>query len=235
MDRENSRWSTGSPRRPGAVDQERQLLLHPLLSDELAERRRAQREVEIALLLGPRGRSALLDHGALIHPSCPAHLLQRVPQQILDVAVVGLEAGDRGARLLRGEPERQQRLADVGDRPRALEVALAAERSRRSITTRCATFLPTPGTTVSAATSPVTARRRASGASAERKASATFGPTPVTPVRASNEFRSSAEEKPYRTMASSRTTSACVHAGSCRRAGATRAPRWAPGPRSRSR
>src|SRR5438445_5697538 len=50
--------------------------------------------------------------------------------------------------------------------------------------TRPATFLPTPGTSVRAATSPLaTARRTASGVRSDSTASASFGPTPPTVTR----------------------------------------------------
>ena len=62
---------------------------------------------------------------------------------------------------------------------------------------RPATFLPTPGTRVSAAASPAaTARRTASGDSTESTARATLGPTPVTVTRWSNIARSSAVPNP---------------------------------------
>jgi hypothetical protein len=78
--------------------------------------------------------------------------------------------------------------------------------------TRWATFFPTPGTTVSAATSPeATARRSASAGRADRNASATFGPIPFTVTSRSKSERSSAEANPKSNMASSRT---CIRVNS---------------------
>jgi hypothetical protein len=66
--------------------------------------------------------------------------------------------------------------------------------------------LPTPGTTVSAETSPATtARRSESGASADRNASATLGPMPFTVISRSNSPRSSGPANPNSCIASSRT------------------------------
>ena len=62
---------------------------------------------------------------------------------------------------------------------------------------RAAVFLPSPGTEEMASESSVTsALRNASGVNVEQTASATFGPTPVTPSNASNIVRSDSVAKP---------------------------------------
>jgi hypothetical protein len=101
--------------------------------------------------------------------------LERFAEEILDRLAIDLHAAQRLGGFDGREAQLQQGVAHVSDSPPSL--------SRRSSTTRWATFLPTPGTTVSVAASPATtARRIASGRRAERKLSATLGPTPVTPV-----------------------------------------------------
>jgi len=66
--------------------------------------------------------------------------------------------------------------------------------------------LPHPGTSMSAArSSSSNARRRPLGECADNIANASFGPTPVVPISASNVSRSSRDGKPYNTIASSRT------------------------------
>src|SRR4030095_10238253 len=47
----------------------------------------------------------------------PTHVLERLAKEVLDGGVpVGCEAGHRAARLLLRQPEREQRLADIGER-----------------------------------------------------------------------------------------------------------------------
>ena len=71
---------------------------------------------------------------------------------------------------------------------------------------REAVFFPTPGTRCTAATScAATAATSAAGVNDESAASATFGPTPLTPIRRSNSAFSSRERKPYSDSPSSRT------------------------------
>src|SRR5204862_72691 len=48
------------------------------------------------------------------------------------------------------------------------------------------------------------AKAHAGGSITESRASPTFGPTPVTPIKSSNASRSSPVEKPYRAIPSSR-------------------------------
>ena len=71
---------------------------------------------------------------------------------------------------------------------------------------REAVFFPTPGMRCTAATScACTAATRPAGENADSAASATFGPTPPTPMSRSNRAFSSSARNPYSASASSRT------------------------------
>src|SRR5918999_201168 len=195
----------------GTVDQEVQLLLHPLLSDELPQGPRTERDVELAVLLrqgvGVDGalcvgspHQLLLGHQrptfcrASRRMSSASRPSASMPR-IASTASVAVSPSDRSA----------SRTSPIG--PSDGSSASPPSFSARSSTTRCATFLPTPGTTVSAAASPFTiARVSAAGRSTDRNASATFGPTPVTPVNRSKRSRWSTAENPYSVIESSRTT-----------------------------
>ena len=108
---------------PRAVDQQRQLLLHPLLPDELVERRRPQRDVELAILRVDDGG---LDQAVVVHVSDPPSAALRAADPRPSRS--STSHGRQGlARLLRREPERQQRLAHVGERALDDQVALAAQ------------------------------------------------------------------------------------------------------------
>ena len=157
----------GLAARSGPVDQERELFLDPVLPDELVERRGRSATSNSRSSSGTWGSTIRSSWVTSVVTLPPTHLLQRLSQEILDVA--SPSACD--ARVIASlascwrEPERQQRLAHVGERAVDDHDSSAPSLSRRSRTTRCATFLPTPGTTVSAPTSPAeTARRNASGA-----------------------------------------------------------------------
>ena len=81
-----------------------------------------------------------------------------------------------------------------------------ASRAFRSTSNRCAVRLPTPGTATSASmSSSARQRRRLGGECTDRIASASFGPTPLAVISASNVSRSSRVGKPNRIRASSRT------------------------------
>ena len=78
---------------PRAVDQQRQLLLHPLLTHELAERAGPQRDVELAILGVHDGG---LDQAVVVHLSAPPSAGPRAG--VLDRAPVDLDAGEGLAR-----------------------------------------------------------------------------------------------------------------------------------------
>ena len=180
----NSRWSTGSPALPGAVEQHGRAAASrgPARRSPRASEGGARRRTRGPRARAPRPRSA----GRRTRPG--GHVghrptLRRASRSRSSASrAVGLDPGERLRRLGRREAERDQGLADVDERPgeRRARRRLRASLSRRSSTTRWATFFPTPGTTVSASASPPTiARRIAAGCSAERKLRATFGPDPV--------------------------------------------------------
>ena len=198
----NSRWSTALPS-AGAVDQQLQLFLDSVLADEVGSEGRPQRDVELAVAGSMTAASITRSSSTL-----SAHLLQRLTEQVVDLAPVAVDVTGRLGGLLRREPERDERLAHVDDRPGlAGSSASPPSRSRRSTTTRWATLFPTPGTTVSASASPaITARRNESALIADRNESPTFRPTPVTPMSGSKSSRSSVVENPYSVIESSRTT-----------------------------
>ncbi len=76
-------------------------------------------------------------------------------------------------------------------------VAFPATFSRSSTMIRSAVRLPMPGTAWKRAVSPVAIALRSSrGAPPESTASATFGPTPCTPISIRNSSRSASVEKP---------------------------------------
>src|SRR4028119_1375154 len=76
-----------------------------------------------------------------------------------------------------------------------------------SSTSLSAVFLPRPGTEASLITSPLaTASETSGGVMVDSTESASFGPTLLTAVSASNAERSSLAAKPNRSIASSRTT-----------------------------
>src|SRR5262245_24445013 len=199
--------------RTGAVDQQRQLLLDPVLTDELVDPSRPESGVELALLLGHLGvdDAWFLRHVAHHPPSAPS---ARVPPMRCKAS---RRRSSVGRPPFEGSPAIAS-LASCGDRPSASSAPRTSTSgpstittsppslSFRSSTTRWATFFPTPGTTVSAATSPEdTARRNASGVSTDRNDSATFGPMPFTVTSRSNSSRSSALPNPNSVIASSRT------------------------------
>src|SRR5262245_14134982 len=197
-----------------AVDQQGELLLDAVLADELVDPAGPERGVELALLLRHLGVDDAWFLGHVAHHPTPAPSAFVPPMRC--------KASRRRSSVerppLEGSPAIAS-LASWGDRPSASSASRTStsgpstittsppSRSFRSRTTRWATFLPTPGTTVSAATSPEeTARRSASGVSTDRNDSATFGPTPFTVTSRSNSSRSSALPNPNSVIASSRTT-----------------------------
>src|ERR671924_1001372 len=201
-----------------AVDEEGQLLLDPLLPDELVEPPWAQRGVELAFLV----TEGHVDHPGLVGHARP---LNSLPDGAVVVAhprptcCNATRSSSSTGRSSLPSIARMASVASCGESPSdrsASRTSASGTSSRttsppslslRSRTTRWATFLPTPGTIVSAATSPArTARRRASGDSTDRNDSATFGPTPVTLTSRSNSSRSSPVANPNNVMASSRRT-----------------------------
>ena len=108
---------------PGAVDQQRELLLDPLLAHELRS------------VFGRSATSNSRSSGSITAASIrrsssiplPSHLLQGLAQQVLHVAAVALDAGERLAGLGRRQTQRQQRLAHVGEGAVDHDLALAAQ------------------------------------------------------------------------------------------------------------
>ena len=176
----NSRWSTASPRRRAPSIRSASCSFTRSCPTNSRERRRAEGDVELAVLG--------VDHGGLDQPVV-VHQRSTVAQRPPSGAPRAAGPRPRGRRPRRRRAPRwppagvSRARAAPRARPRAGPSTTSSpsppKRSRRSSTTRWATFLPTPGTTVSASASPATtARRSASGDSADRNESATFGPTP---------------------------------------------------------
>ena len=110
-------------------------------------------------------------------------------------------ARSRARRARRATSARTARAAAPGrPAPTAGGERRSSGRSRRDLSStsrRAAVFLPTPGTRHRASTSSsASTRRSAVGACTERMASASAGPTPWAPIRASKHDRSSSVAKP---------------------------------------
>ena len=109
---------------PRAVDQQLELFLHPFLADEVGER-------VVGRSATSNSRSSGSTTAASIRRSsstAPAHLLQRLAQQVVDLASVGVDVARGLGGLLRREAERDERVAHVDDRTAlARQLGLAAE------------------------------------------------------------------------------------------------------------
>ena len=174
-----------------------QLLLDPLLPDELVETSAA----------GASARSRRPPAGAPGPGTARSCRLQRLADALLRRSL------RVGARRARARPRR--RVAELDERVARHEVAGAPSGttcsspsfSFSSSTTRCAVFLPTPGIAIEPrrVARATIARRSSAGVEPETIASATFGPTPETESSCSNSSRSAGSANPYSCSASSRT------------------------------
>ena len=191
-----------APRRaPAAACSETdELLAQRLLADELVQAPRAQRDVEV--LRAPRRR-----RGRGRRPG--VRMLIGGPRAARGRS--GPRARRRARRRAAARPPAsakprptsavaglQPRVVAAADRDRLVVRARAAPSfSRSSTTIRSAVRLPMPGTACSRAVSPaMTAPVSSRGGPPESTASATFGPTPWTPISARNRSRSSSVAKP---------------------------------------
>src|SRR5581483_11953721 len=198
------------PRRPGEQhvverlaarlrrrERDRQLLLHALLVDEVGERARAQRALE--LLFGLDGdRSQELAHAAL----------RSATRTCSSSGSSGSTSASARSASTSDQPSSTSASRAVRSPPTASSPMSASDSfAFSSSTTRCAVFKPMPGIAWKRLTSSrAIARLSSPGGEPETIASATFGPTPFTPSSSSNSSRSSAVAKPYSCSASSRTT-----------------------------
>ena len=171
------------------VERDLQLLLDPLLPDEVAERTRPQRPLD--LLLAAR-RERQVARSCVMPPSSSTC---RTCSSI--GSAWSTSASARSASM--------QRPAELDERvARECSVAAAARTSSTSAsfsfsssTTRCAVLRPIPGIAWNRFTSSrAIALRSSAGVEPETIESATFGPTPETPSSSSNSSRSSAVAKP---------------------------------------
>src|SRR5262249_12021068 len=172
---------------PRCVERDRELLLDALLADEVVERRRPQRALE---LLG-----ALLEHGGQ-QPAAHAAFLSASRT----CSSTGSAASTPASALSASGSDHPSSTSASRAVNASAGIATSAGMaifSRSSSTTRCAVLRPMPGIASKRAVSSRTiARRSSAGAEPETIASATFGPTPETPRRSSNSSRSSADAKP---------------------------------------
>src|SRR5437763_5357985 len=180
----------GLPSFARRLQEQCELFLHTILPDELSERAGTQGDVELVVfrghdgclgqtIIGGLGLVARQVHHVAHRPTCWSASRRRSSTGFPSASKP--RSASEASADVRPSCRRATRTSASG--PWATSSDAAPSLSRRSRTTRCATFFPTPGTTVSVAASPATtARRIASGRRAERKLSATLGPTPVTPV-----------------------------------------------------
>ena len=213
-----------------------QLLLHALLADELGERARVAARRRTRGPPGRRrrprsgGRSSSLAHRPTFCSASRRRSSASRPSTSSPRIASPASAGR--------EPERQQRLAHVGQRSLRRKLALAAELVAQVEHHALRDLLARRRARPSARRRrrATTARRSASGASADRNASATFGPTPVTPVSRSNSVALVGGGEPvqrHRVLAHDHPG---VQAGaSSRSPGARPRPTSAPARRSRRR
>src|SRR5207247_504941 len=145
---------------PGAVDEESELLLRPLLAHELVQRPGTQGGVELPLLVAdgrPHDPFRVGHLPTALSASRSSSSTERSPLPASDdmasLASCGESPSDRSA-------SRTSESGPVGAPSPSPDPSL----SLRSTTTRPAIFFPTPGTVASAATSAAaTALRSASG------------------------------------------------------------------------
>src|SRR5581483_6936145 len=173
------------PARLRRLEGDRELLLDALLADEVAERARPQRPLQLVLGIR-RHRRQELGHAACLSAcrTCSA---------------TGSD----------GSTSASARSASTSDQPSSTSASRAVRPSSpaatstsgsfsfSSSTTRCAVLSPMPGIAWNRFTSSrAIARRSSAGVEPETIASATFGPTPFTPSSSSKSSRSSAEANP---------------------------------------
>src|SRR5689334_12652370 len=194
------------------LDEHRQLVLHRALADEVLEPARPQRAVE--LLVGPGGRrgldaldarrpdAALVPHRAALRAS---------PIRSSGVSPSASASSSSASWALKPRPTRPCRASVRGSSVLVITISSIADSpatfSRSSTMIRSAVRLPMPGTAWKRALSPEAIARSSSFVvPPDSTASATFGPTPCTPISSRNSSRSSSLEKPYRYIPSSRMT-----------------------------
>ena len=196
----------GLPALLGRGEHDLEVLAQPRLTDELPEAAGAQRG-----LFRDLGSSASgLSSSSLMLPT--GQEPQRLAQQLFDGAVLA-QLAEHVAHLVVAVPEADERVAYLGARvrgpvppPSVRSTSGSSSRAFRSTRSRCAVRLPTPGTATSESrSSSARQRRRLGGECTDRIASASFGPTPLAVISASNVSRSSRVGNPYSTSASSRT------------------------------
>src|SRR5581483_9699366 len=159
------------PARLRRLEGDRELLLDALLADEVAERARPQRPLQLVLGIR-RHRRQELGHAACLSAcrTCSASTSDQPSSTSASRAV----------------------------RPSSpAATSTSGSFSFSSSTTRCAVLSPMPGIAWNRFTSSrAIARRSSAGVEPETIASATFGPTPFTPSSSSKSSRSSAEANP---------------------------------------
>ena len=207
--RRSSTWSTAWPRRRAASRMIARCSLSSRWPTNSSSVRGRRLDVDrpLGVVVALVRAQQLLPHRA----SPPRHgeALEGVAQEEAGVAVVG-QVGHDLADLGVGVAEAGEGLAHVGPRRRpGRRRAAGVRRDRasprsgtdrrdlRSISSRAAVFLPTPGTRHSAPrSSSATIRARATGAWIDRIPRASAGPTPWAPSSASKQRRSSLVAKP---------------------------------------
>ena len=160
--------------RPRRLERDRELLLDPLLADEVVEPPRPERAVE--LVLAPR-RDDRREELRLAHAACLS-----ASRTCSSTGRLGIDAGERSLGVGQRPAELDERVA--GERAPPLAARGTASTTEPSFsfsssTTRCAVFLPMPGIAWKrAVSSRAIARRSSAGVAPDTIASATFGPTP---------------------------------------------------------
>ena len=183
-----------------------QVLAHPVLTDVVVQRARAQARFVF-------GASSSARAGVMtLTKSSPDQGLQRLLQRRLER--VGAVFHHRADGFLR----RRRLVSEIEQRRDQIVTQLFAGRRRRrrpggrdrrgqlvaQLEAICsAVFLPMPGIFVSRTMSCVRmAPTRSAGSMPDSTASASFGPTPLTPMSRSNSWSSSGVAKPKSAMAS---------------------------------
>src|SRR5581483_4890202 len=186
------------------VERDGELLLRSLLADEVVEAARPQRALEgLVVAVLPQGRQ----QGAARHAA-----LRRTSRTCSSTGSSGSSCASACSASSADQPSSTSAARAsaappaTGGAPASATAAGGPTRSFSSSTIRSAVLRPMPGIAWKRAWSPSTIARRSSAAGEpETTASATFGPTPLTPSSSVNRSRSSASAKPYSWSASSRT------------------------------
>src|SRR4051794_37116822 len=167
------------------VEGDLQLLLHALLPDEVAERARPERPLDLLLGVGEDGGEELR-HAALRSTArtCSSIPSESSTSESARSATISVQPSSTSAsRAVRSPP--------------GAPLSTRTSFSFSSSTTRCAVFRPIPGIAWNRFTSSrAIARRSSAGVEPLTIESATLGPTPETPSSSSKSSRSSAVAKP---------------------------------------